>query len=114
MPVFPEPPVSPEALERGEVLFFPACPFPLPQGDDRRFLCAQRLASSFHKNISYDPHTGRLTGFARTSAEDAGRLRGLLGEFSRSATAWLAGVLPRYAAAWEPDRTTLRPEEEAT
>ena len=28
--------------------------------------------------------------------------------------AWLAERLPRYAAGWQPDRASLRPEEEAT
>lgn len=101
-------------LERGEVLYFPTCPFPLPAADDRHFLCEQRLASSFHKNISYDPRGGDVTGFARTSPEQPERLRVVLAAFASAATAWLAGVLPRYATAWEPDRATLRPEEEAT
>src|SRR5262249_18982600 len=104
----------PAALERGEIGYYPVCPVPLPAEDDRHFLREQRLASAFHKNISYDPRDGRLTGFARTSGEQAERLRALLGAFARTATAWLGELLPRYRAAWEPDRATLRPEEEAT
>lgn len=101
-------------LERGEILLYPNCPFPIPEGDDRRFLCEQRLASSFHKNISFHPHTRRLTGFARHSDAQAERLQRLLAGFSQAATDWLANVLPPYAAGWELDRATLRPEEEAT
>jgi hypothetical protein len=103
-----------EHLERGEVEFYPACPFPIPGGEDRRFLLEQRLASRAHKNISYDPHSGRAAGFAHHSSEQAERLRHLLAEFSRNATTWLAGQLPRYARHWQLDRVSFRPEEEAT
>jgi hypothetical protein len=103
-----------EQLERGEVIHYPVCPFPLPVGDDRRFLLEQRLSSRAHKNISYDPHTGKAGGFLCHSPAQAGRLRDLLAEFSRTVTAWLAGVLPAYASAWQLDRVSFRPEEEAT
>src|SRR5262249_53510025 len=103
-----------ERLERGEVIYIPACPFDLPQGDDRRFLLEQRLASRVHKNISYDPATGRAGGFAQQSPEQAERLRQLLASFSRTAVAWLGSVLPDYQAGWKLDRVSFRPEEEAT
>jgi hypothetical protein len=105
-------------LERGELLFFPICPFPLPQGDDLRFLLEQRLASGFlhlrHKNISFDPETGRVSGYRWRSSEQGQRLRGLLAGFSGVATAWLARLLPHYTRGWRLDRATLRTEEEAT
>lgn len=103
-----------ERLERGDVVYYPVCPFPLAQGDEHAFLLQQRLASRAHKNISYDPHTGRAAGFARESAAQAEQLRGLLAAFSETATAWLARTLPRYAGAWHLDRVSYRPEEEAT
>jgi hypothetical protein len=101
-----------ERLERGEVIYYPVCPFPLPEGPDLEFLLAQRLSSRVHKNISFDPHTGRAGGFARQSPAQAERVRALLADFARSATGWLAGALPRYAAGWRPDRVSYRPEEE--
>ncbi len=103
-----------ERLEQGELLHFPRCPFALPEGDDRSFLCQQRLGGSAHKNISFDPASGHVAGHRRLSAPQAQRLRGLLTEFSRRATAWLAGALPRYATSWKLDRVSFRPEEEAT
>jgi hypothetical protein len=102
------------SLERGEVIYYPACPFPLPEGDDRRFLLEQRLGGRVHKNISYDPHTGKAAGFRRDSDAQAERLRQLLAAFARSATHWLANTLPGYAASWRLDRVSFRPEEEAT
>jgi hypothetical protein len=103
-----------ERLERGELICYPLCPFSLPQGDDLLFLREQRLGGRRHKNISYDPATGRVAGFRRRSAGQALRLREVLAAFADAATAWLARVLPRYAAAWERDRATFRPAEEAT
>jgi hypothetical protein len=101
-------------LERGEVAYYETCPFPQPRGDDLAFLLEQRLAGRAHKNISYDPHTGRAGGYLRHSAEQAERLRHLLAAFARDVTAWVAAALPRYAAAWRPDRVSYRPVEEAT
>jgi hypothetical protein len=103
-----------ERLERGEVLFFPRAPFPLPAGDDLAFLLRQQLGASVHKNVSYDPATGRANGFARQGAADAERLRGLFASFSRTTTEWLARALPRYSAGWQLDRISYRPQEEAT
>jgi len=103
-----------ERLERGEVIHYPVCPFPVAEGDDRQFLLEQRLGSKAHKNISYDPLTGMVAGFQRQSAEQAERLRRLLAAFADHATTWLSRTLPRYASSWERDRVSFRPEEEAT
>ncbi len=103
-----------ERLERGEVIHYPVCPFPLPRGDDHHFLLQQRLASRAHKNISFDPRTGKAAGFRRTAPEQAERLRRLFVDYSRNVTAWLARTLPRYAAGWRLDQVSFRPEEEAT
>lgn len=99
-------------LERGEVVFFPACPFSLPEGDDRGFLLEQRLARG-HKNISWNPHSGKLGGFQKDSSAQAKRLGAMLKHFSGTATEWLARTLPRYASGWRLDMVSYRPEEEA-
>jgi hypothetical protein len=101
-------------LERGDVVSLPACPFPVPAGDDLHFLLAQSLGGGRHKNISYDPVTGRVAGFRRRSEAQASRLRGLLAAFADHAATWLAGAAPGYAAALRRDRVSFRPEEEAT
>src|SRR4051794_1852638 len=88
------------SLERGEVVHFPVCPFPLPEGDDRQFLLEQRMAGRAHKNISYNPHTDRTHGFERTTAGRSARLHQILASFSESTTRWLSATLPRYAAGW--------------
>jgi hypothetical protein len=103
-----------ERLERGGVEYFPVCPFAIPHGEDRTFLLGQTLASRAHKNISYDPRTGKAGGFSRSSADQAERLRAMLAAFAQNASAWLATTLPRYARNWQLDRVSFRPVEEAT
>ncbi len=102
-----------QALERGEVIHYPVCPFPLPEGPDRQLLLEQRLASRAHKNISFDPHRGKVSAFHGASADSARRLQEIFATFSATTTRWLAGILPRYATGWQLDRVSYRPEEEA-
>ncbi|HEV3263744.1 MAG TPA: Kdo hydroxylase family protein [Gemmataceae bacterium] len=103
-----------ERLERGEVIYYPVCPFQLPAGDDHHFLLEQQLASQAHKNISYNPHSQKAAGFLREHAGQAERLRRILATFSQAATGWLAGMLPAYARSWRLDLVSYRPDEEAT
>jgi hypothetical protein len=102
-----------ERLERGELLTFSPCPFALPEGKDRAFLFSQELHSS-KKNISFDPVTEDLTGFAYNSDEQEDRLISIMRTFATAAQQWLGSLLPRYARDWHVDRATYRPEEEAT
>jgi hypothetical protein len=103
-----------ERLQRSEIVHFPVCPVALPEGGDRRFLLEQQLAGSAHKNISYDPHSGRANGYKRQSEAQAERLREMLAAFSRNVTRWMADNLPHFSRAWRLDRVSYRPEEEAT
>lgn len=103
-----------ERLERGEVEYYPVCPFSIPKGQDHAFMLDQRLASRAHKNISYDPNSGKTGGFLHQSSEQAELLRKLLAAFSQAASAWLAGQLPHYMAGCRQDRVSFRPVEEAT
>jgi 3-deoxy-D-manno-oct-2-ulosonic acid (Kdo) hydroxylase len=103
-----------ERLERGEVVYYPVCPFPLPEGDDRHFLLEQQLAGRVHKNIGFDPQTGKASGFHWRDNAQGERLRSLLADFSRTTTEWLGRTLPGYRRTWKLDRVSFRPEEEAT
>jgi 3-deoxy-D-manno-oct-2-ulosonic acid (Kdo) hydroxylase len=100
-------------LERGELLVWPECPWGLPAPADADFLRSLQLNRP-HKNISFDPLTGHVSGFRRSGRDTAERLRGVMAEFSRRATDWLGRWLPRYDACWRLDRASFRPEEEAT
>ncbi len=102
-----------ERLERGEILTFVPCPFPLPAAADLAFLRTQRVRGSVHKDISYNPARDLATGFRYRSESQAQQLRAVLRHFADHATAWLAEQLPAYATSWQPDRVSFRPEEEA-
>jgi hypothetical protein len=103
-----------ERLERGEVVCYPTAPFALPAGPDLAFLLEQELGSLAHKNISYNPTTGKVAGFVRKGREQAERMRLVFASFSETVTTWLSGVLPGYARGWQLDRCSFRPQEEAT
>jgi hypothetical protein len=103
-----------ERLEQGELVYWPACPFALPAGDDLHFLFRQALAGRRHKNISFEPHTNKASGAHWQGKENSRRLERLLANFADTATGWLGRALPRYAAAWRRDRASYRPDEEAT
>jgi hypothetical protein len=103
-----------ERLERGEVVYYPTAPFPLPTGADHAFLLETQLSGLAHKNVSFDPETGKVGGCVPRAPEQAKRLRELFAAFSRTTTSWLARTLPRYVPGWRLDRISFRPEEEAT
>src|SRR6516162_3829987 len=100
-------------LERGELITFSQAPFPLPQETDLSLLFSMQLAS-LSKNISYDPATGRVTGFVHDNLTQPKSLARIFGEFSRRVSTWLGSWLPPYASACIADRATFRSEEEAT
>src|ERR1041384_7830720 len=100
------------ALEEGGILFFPTTFFLLPQAD-REFLLGIRLTDAgYHKNIAYRPAEDKVTGFARSAAADAERLRRVMRDYSRHALQFLAGLFPRYASSWHVDLASFRPQEE--
>lgn len=103
-----------ERLERGELIYFPICPFPLPAEPDRTFLREQRLSPFGHKNISLDPATGRVSGAVEQGEAQGQRLADILMKFSQQVSGWLKELLPGYAPGCQLDRATLRSEEEAT
>ena len=99
-----------ERLEAGDVLLL--LHFPVINDGDRDFLTGVRQAgSSLIKNISYEPSSGRLRGYAR-SATDASRLKRVLRRYSEVTRTAIEKLLPPYAAALEIDFTSFRPLEE--
>jgi hypothetical protein len=85
----------------------------LPSGDERAFLCAQRLAPG-QLCIDVDASRGRLAGTEARDPAVAARVRGLLARCVEPAAHWLTELAPAYAASWELERLAFHPEEEAT
>lgn len=100
-----------ERLERGELVVFERCPFPLPAGEDLEFLLACEL-DGVSKSITLFPDTGLMGGHLPAPPAVEARLKQLLGDFSRVATSWLAGALPRYHAAMRIGPMRFRVAEE--
>lgn len=98
-------------LERGELVYFERCPFPLPQGADLDELLSWTL-DGHSKSITLFPDTRVMGGQRASSEAERARLERLLAEFHRQATAWVAQVLPRYHAAMRPGPLRFRVAEE--
>jgi hypothetical protein len=96
------------ALEAGRVLLLAQLPF-RPLADETPLLSPAVMGSE-RKNISFDPASGRLGNTALTGAE-ADRLRTMLRRFGDAAETLLRDLLPGYAPALEPARTSFRPAE---
>lgn len=108
----PEPIDYRSELEAGNVLFFPATPFQLPE-DAKEFLRNLSFSSrAIHKNIAYRPATDRVTG-VDADTTTLGRLRNVLRDYSRHAIQFTKELLPQYAATWKLDYASFRPLEEA-
>jgi hypothetical protein len=100
-----------QALERGEILFFPQPPFNLP-ADDREFLLAQKWAElRMHKNVSYRPTDDSLRGVSGDSASTE-RIHAILRNFSSEVIRFLSTLLAPYAGKWIIDFASFRPLEE--
>jgi 3-deoxy-D-manno-oct-2-ulosonic acid (Kdo) hydroxylase len=103
-----------DALEREDLLFLPKCPFALPPLGQVDFLRRQEAVAFGHKDLSFDPHRGRLTGLRAPHPAEAKRLADILTQFSVQATEWVKHVFPKYAPGLVRDRVMLRTSEEAT
>jgi 3-deoxy-D-manno-octulosonic acid hydroxylase-like protein len=101
-------------LERGEIVLFAQCPFPLPTADERAKLFELSVDKSDARHIGYDPRLGRVYGCVPAGEASAIWVRDVLERCGREATRWLTGLVPRYANACELDYVAFHPDEEAT
>src|SRR6266478_3236549 len=97
-------------LEKGQILFFPAPPFALPQ-DDIDFLVSLKPADSrLHKNISYRPEQDLLRGFADTANEP--RVHDIMQRYATAVRSFVSLFLVPYAGKLQTDYASFRPLEE--
>jgi hypothetical protein len=100
-----------EALERGEILFFPQPPFAF-SSEDAEFLLSQQWAElRMHKNVSYRPAGDVLRGISGNGAATQ-RIRAALRNYSAHVIAFLKNFLSPYANQWIIDFASFRPFEE--
>jgi 3-deoxy-D-manno-octulosonic acid hydroxylase-like protein len=96
-----------DALESGQVLYFPRLPFTV--GNSENALLTDALSNGRAKNISRDPD-GSIQGEAATP-QVAAQLSAMIGRFAEHARALVLGLFPGYADAIEQARTSYRPVE---
>lgn len=100
-----------DQLERGNVLFFPAVPFNLPDADRDFLLSQKQTGSRFHKNISYRPTQDLLKGVSSDSP-DRERLHGVMRNFSAQVREFVSTLLAPYTGKLKMDFASFRPLEE--
>src|SRR5579872_1831033 len=100
------------ALEEGNILFFPAAPFAFPQ-DEIDFLLRQRQGGSkARKNIAYKPGMDRITNHDSSDPQSAEKLKGILRNYSKRVTDFLTVLLSPYTNEWKHDYASFRPFQE--
>jgi len=98
-------------LEAGNVVFFPATPFELPE-ETKTFLRNLNFeGGAVHKNIAYRTASDRITGIDAGGAQKD-RLQAIMRDYSRKAVAFAKELLPEYAENWKLDYASFRPLEE--
>lgn len=102
-------PVS-EALERGEIIFFPRTPVPLPSAEALTLLRTELPARLVRKNVSLYAATGRLKGVDDPAL--AARVRAVLAERSAQVQGFLRRWMPSLTEGWTVGTSSFRPLQE--
>jgi len=102
-----------EILESGRIFTLEGPSFPVSAADQQFLLGSREEEIGHHKNISYRPLTGRVSGAGKMATAGVERLRRILAAYSEWAIETAGRLLPRYRAAWTLDYASLRPLEES-
>jgi hypothetical protein len=100
-----------DALERGEIVYFPECPVALPEPEDLAFLRDGLGGHLSRKNVSYYPDANRLVGL-KAEGQVLERAHQALATYSRRAHAFLSSAMPRFFNGVRTGTTSFRPLEE--
>ena len=98
-----------KGLESGDILFFPATPFDLPESDQDYLRSISGIGAARHKNVAYKTALDKVTGF---EAADAERLRSVFRSYSQRVIDFVGKLLPQYKKNWKIDYASFRSEEE--
>jgi hypothetical protein len=100
-----------DALERGAIVHFPACPLPLPTAEDLAFL-REELPRQLHvKNVSYHPESDKLHG-VKDDAALRDRAYRVLKSHSRNVEDFLHAAIPALIRGWTVGTSSFRPIQE--
>lgn len=100
-----------EELERGHVVRFETCPFPLPSSADLEFLRTELPLHIRRKNVSYHPEAQRVVGVSGEPALVA-RTQRILTEHAAALQQFLRRAIPSLARGWTVGTTSFRPLQE--
>lgn len=100
-----------DLLEKGHVVYFPSCPFPLPGVEDQHFLRDDLTSRVKLKNISYHPEADSVRGL-EAQGDDSDRVYKILTDHRRSVEKFLGRVIPSLTEGWVMGTTSFRPLEE--
>jgi hypothetical protein len=98
-------------LESGNILYFPATPFALPEESKEILNNLSFSGRAIHKNIAYRTAADRITGIAGDPAL-SDRIRAIFRDYSRNVIQFVSQLLPEYSRAWRLDYASFRPVEE--
>lgn len=104
-----------EQLERGEILYYPQCPFSaLTQKQQQSLLDEALTKACRHENLSYEPAQDRWQGDASLTRFLRKQTESIFTDFLQAATNWMQTVLPQYVGGWRNELVTFYLHEEAT
>lgn len=100
-----------DRLERGEIIYFPETPVPLPSPEEAELLRNELGARLQRKNVSYYVEAKRLKGIKNDPAL-AEKVEGILARRSATVQQFLRKVMPELTAQWTVGTTSFRPLQE--
>lgn len=100
-----------DALESGQVVYFPKCPIDLPTDKDLDWLRSGLDASLKAKNLSYHPESDSVPRF-EADAETRVRVENLLRAHGKRVADFWKRVLPDFMPGATLGTTSFRPVEE--
>ncbi len=99
------------ALEANRIVYFPRCPFPLPDAAALRHLRVELPSRLKLKNISYHSDSGRVSGLEADEAT-VERTRSVLREHWASLASFLRQVMPHLLLDSTVGKCSFRPIQE--
>jgi hypothetical protein len=101
-----------QALEQGNILFFPRAPWDFSSEDEAFLRNITQTSRAYHKNIAYRPESDKVTGFDAGAVSDPEKMRAVLRKLSAGVVGFLKNFLPRYMENCRLDYASFRAIEE--
>lgn len=100
-----------DKLEQGKIIYFPECPFPLPEAEDLDYLRSELPKLLKLKNISYHPEADKVRGI-EAAPEVVERVLRILRRHRTHTNVFLRQVIPAFSRQWYEGSLSFRPLQE--